>query len=71
MTVWNLYDYRQKPLKGQDCPIKCMQFTSDNQCIVAAFNDKSIKILVFETGICLSDIPLHSEWISAVAVMIT
>ena len=69
MTVWNLYDYLQKPLQGQDCPIKCMQFTSDSQCIVATFKDKSIKILGFETGMCISDISLHSGWISAVAAM--
>ena len=69
MTVWNLYDYRQKSLQGQHCWIKCMQFTNDNQCIVAAFKDKSIKILSFETGRCIEEISLHSGWVSAVAAM--
>ena len=69
VCVWNLCNFEQRFLRGPHSPIRCMQLTSDDQYIVAAFKDKSIKILSFETGACVVEVSLHKDWVSTVALM--
>ena len=69
VCVWNLYNFEQKFLHTPHSPIKCMQLTSDDRCIVAAFKDTSIKILSFETGACIVEVSLHRDWVSTIALM--